>query len=148
MVNFGSTPTSTTPLGTNQFPVSATYVPGTAGGNLTALQGGPISTDGLGNVSAPVVVVFGGTATFPVPGNSGVTVVRNSPGRLASVIVTTSGSAQLNIYDNATQASGTIIGAVPANAAVGSVYAFNSPAALGIVVNSVAFSCSVTICYY
>jgi len=147
-MSFGTTPTSTTPLTTNQFPVSAVYIPGTSGSNLTALQGGPASTDGLGNVSAPVVVVFGGTATFPVPSNSGVTVVRNSAGRLATVIVTTSGPAQLNIYDNASQASGTIIGAIPANAAVGSVYAFNSPAALGIVANSVASCCSVTICYY
>lgn len=197
---FGTTPLSTTALGTNQFPVSAVFVPGTSGGNLTALQGGPTSTDGNGNVSAPVavyipdggsvtlgtstdvagantvigqlkqirlntasvtigtalptggnvigVVAFGGTTAVGVPGNSGVTVVKNGAGRLASAIVIGTGTAQLNIYDNASQASGTVIGAVPANAAVGSVYAFNSPAAQGIVANSVANCCSVTLCYY
>ncbi len=52
--NFGTTPLSTTTLGSNQFPVSGVFVPGTAGGNLTAVQGGPASTDGGGYTSAPV----------------------------------------------------------------------------------------------
>jgi hypothetical protein len=94
------------------------------------------------------VVAFGGTATLGVPSNNGVTVVKAGSGRLASVIVTSTGSAQMNIYDNASQASGTIIGAIPADAAVGSVYQFNSPAANGIVANAVASCCAVTICYY
>jgi len=145
-VDYGSTGTSTTTLGTNQFPISAVFVPGST--SLTALQGGPITLDANNRPYAPVVVVFGGTFTMGVPGNNGLTVVRASAGRLASVIVTTTGATQLNIYDNASLAAGTIIGAVPANAAVGSVYAFNSPAANGIVANSLAGCCSVTICYY
>lgn len=56
MPNFATTPISTTTLSANQFPVSAVFVPGTASGNLTALQGGPASTDGNGYVSAPVAV--------------------------------------------------------------------------------------------
>lgn len=147
-MSFGTTPLSTTSLGANQFPASSVYVPNTAGNNFTVLQGGPTTTDGNGNASAPAIVAWGGTATYPVPSNNGSTVIRSSAGRLASVIVTTTGPAQLNIYDNASIASGTIIGAIPANAAVGSVYAFNSPAANGIVANSVASCCSVTICYY
>jgi len=56
-MSFGTTPLSTTSLGTNQFPVSAVYVPNTSGGNLTALQGGPASSaDSQGNVSAPVAI--------------------------------------------------------------------------------------------
>lgn len=199
-MSFGATPISTTSLGANQFPVSAVAVPGTTNGNLTAVEGGPASTDSNGNLTAPIstytkdggnvalgtttdsvgastvlgqlkqirlntasvtigsalptggnvigVVAFGGTTTQYVPGNSGVTVVKGSSGRLASVIVIATGTVQLNFYDNASQASGTPIGAVPANAAVGSVYAFNTPAAQGIVANSVANCCSVTICYY
>lgn len=161
--NFGSTPTTTTTLGLNQFPVSAGFVPGTANGALTSIQLGPSTTDGNGYTSAPVavylsggttsqmlgVVAIGGTTTVSVPGNSGVVVVRATPGgRLASAIVWGTGASQLNIYDNASQASGTILGAVPANAAVGSVYSFNAPSAVGIVANSVAGCCSVTICYY
>ena len=56
MSGFGTTPLSTTTLGSNQFPVSAVYVPGTSGGNLTAVQGGPATTDGNGNSSAPLAV--------------------------------------------------------------------------------------------
>ena len=199
-MSFGTTPLSTTTLGVNQFPVSAVAVPNASGGNLTALEGGPASTDGNGNLTAPAsmyvkdgadvaqgtttdvagantvlgqlkqirlntasitigaalpagnnvigTVAFGGTTTAYVPGNNGVTVVKASSGRLASVIVIATGTAQLNFYDNTSQASGTPIGAIPANAAVGSVYAFNCPAAQGIVANSVASCCSVTICYY
>lgn len=217
MSGFGSNPTTGTQgsLPANQFPLSSVAVPGTANGDLTALEGGPASTDSNGNKTAPVsmyikdggdtaqgattdtavtsdangtisaklrglvkifadiwdstnhrihvdgsgvtqpisvaqtvTVAYGGTTATGVPSNSGVTVVKASAGRLASAIVTTSGTTQLNIYDNASQASGTIIGAVPANAAVGSVYAFNAPAQQGIVANSVASCCSVTICYY
>lgn len=197
---FGTTPISTTPLGTNQFPVSAVAVPNASGGNLTALEGGPASTDTNGNSTAPVsvyikdggnivlgtttdsagtnsvlgqlkqirvnttsitigsalpagnnvigVISFGGTTAQYVPANSGVVSVKTGTSRLASVIVIGTGTTQLNFYDNVSQASGTPIGAVPANAAVGSVYAFNSPAQQGIVANSVANCCSVTICYY
>src|SRR5689334_1898164 len=52
-MSFGTTPTSTTSLGTNQFPVSAVAVPNESGGNLTALEGGPESTDTNGNKTAP-----------------------------------------------------------------------------------------------
>lgn len=60
--NFGATPLSTTPLGTNQFPVSAGFVPGTASGNLTSIQLGPASTDGNNYTSAPI-------ATYTPDGN-------------------------------------------------------------------------------
>lgn len=218
--NFGITPYSTTQLPINTFPVSTAFVPGTANGALTAVEGIGINVDGggyqstisrmglldgddstqgakgdtavigdtAGSLSAKLrglnkifadvwdstnhrlsvavggslsltgsipagnnligTVAWGGTATLGVPSNNGLTVVKNSAGRLASVIVTTSGSAQLNIYDNASQASGTILGAVPANAAVGSVYQFYAPAANGIVANAVANCCATTICFY
>lgn len=54
--DFAATPYSTTTLPVNTFPVSAVFVPGTASGNLTALQGGPASTDGNGYTSAPMAV--------------------------------------------------------------------------------------------
>ena len=44
--NFGSTPTSTTTLGTNQFPVSAARVPNAdSAGNLTSIEGIAVNTD-------------------------------------------------------------------------------------------------------
>ena len=54
---FGTTPLSTTTIGANQFPLSGVYVQGTAGGNITALQGGPVSSaDANSNVSAPAAI--------------------------------------------------------------------------------------------
>lgn len=56
MTVFGTTPLSDTAVGSNQIPVSGVFVPGTAGGALTALQGGPSSTDSNSFVSAPVAM--------------------------------------------------------------------------------------------
>lgn len=51
MADYGASDTSTTALGTNQFPISEVYVPN---GSLTALEGGPASTDSSSKRSAPV----------------------------------------------------------------------------------------------
>jgi len=55
MSGFGSTPTTTTetPLSPNQVFLSSVAVPNTANGDLTALEGGPISTDSNSNKTAP-----------------------------------------------------------------------------------------------
>jgi hypothetical protein len=79
-----------------------------------------------------------------------VTVVKKSAGRLCSVLVTTLGSAALPIYDasgQAGQVSGTVIGYVPASAAVGSFYVFNMPAANGIYVPAVSSGPAVTVSF-
>ena len=44
-MTFGATDLSNTTVGTNQVPVSAVYVPGTAGSNLTAVEGIAVNTD-------------------------------------------------------------------------------------------------------
>jgi hypothetical protein len=52
MAGFGNTPVTTgTPVGT---PLGSVAVPGHSGGDLTALEGGPASTDSNGNETAPV----------------------------------------------------------------------------------------------
>jgi hypothetical protein len=61
---FGSTPVTTgTPVGT---PLGSVAVPNHAGGNLTALEGGPASTDSNGNETAPASVYSkdGGNVTM------------------------------------------------------------------------------------
>jgi hypothetical protein len=50
MTDYGASDTSTTTLGTNQFPISDVYVPNVG---LRATEGGPASTDGGGKASAP-----------------------------------------------------------------------------------------------
>lgn len=92
---YGTTPTSTTSLGANQFPASAVYTPNTAGGNFTALQGGPVSSaDGNGNVSAPVATyvpdgndVALGTSTDAANANSVVGQLKQIKTNTASVTV-------------------------------------------------------------
>ncbi len=78
---FGSNPTtgSQTALPSNQFPISTVAVPNAAGGNLTAIQGGPAATaDANDNVLAPVSTyvydgnnVAQGTTTDPAYSGSG-----------------------------------------------------------------------------
>ncbi len=52
MPQFGVSPLSTTTLGANQFPVGECFVPGTANGDLTSLEGILINTDGSGYKSS------------------------------------------------------------------------------------------------
>src|SRR6266487_4857561 len=58
MAGFGKTPVTTTqtPLPANQVPLSSVAVPGHALSDLTALEGGPASTDSNGNETAPASV--------------------------------------------------------------------------------------------
>jgi len=56
MTDFGKTPLSDTVVGSNQIPVSGVFVPGSAGGALTALQGGPSSIDSNSFASAPAAM--------------------------------------------------------------------------------------------
>ena len=125
--NFAVTPTSTTVLGTNDFPVSAVFVPGTASGNLTALQGGPASTDGNGYTSAPMVVyqatgtnlhtvVDSGTLTanqggsWTVTANAGSGTFTNQQTNITSDYDSSAGTQLLTMFGFALPASG---GAVP-----------------------------------
>lgn len=88
----------------------------------------------------------GGRNTTPVAaGITTNTVIKATPGRIGKVVVTATGTAGVNIYDNATTNSGTILCAIPANAAVGVVYDIQLPAAAGITVGGVANAPGVTI---
>src|SRR5258708_14044245 len=52
MTDYGATDTSTTTLGTNQFPANAVFVPGDT--KLTVVQGGPKGRDANGKTYTPV----------------------------------------------------------------------------------------------
>jgi hypothetical protein len=94
-MSFGTTPLSTTAIGTNQFPATAVYVPGTAGGNFTAMQGGPAqSPDSQGNVCAPVAMyvpdgndVTQGTSTDAANANSVIGQLKQIKANTANVAV-------------------------------------------------------------
>lgn len=92
----------------------------------------------------------GGGQTVTVPSGAGNTPVKSLAGRLCRVLVTATGTGTGNVlvYDNASAASGTVIGVIPANATVGSIYEFQMPCANGIVVANVANGPSMTVSYY
>lgn len=80
--------------------------------------------------------------------SSSVTVVKNAPGYLSGVLVTTAGTSQsMTIYDNASAASGTVIGVVPSGATAGQYYPFNMPAANGITCSGSSNNPAVTVAY-
>ncbi len=95
-------------------------------------------------------IIAGGSATVAIAASkSTVTVVKSSTGRLCRVLVTTAGTAvTVLIYDNASAASGTIIGAFPGTAVAGTMYDFEMPAVNGITVGGAATNPAMTISYY
>lgn len=110
-----------------------------ATGNLYAQQGFHGVTD----------VNTGGRASLAIAaGVATNTVVRGSSGRLARILVTTSGTNALNVFDNSSSASGTQIALVPANAAAGTLLDCQAPALNGITVQGNAANPGVTIFYY
>ncbi len=89
----------------------------------------------------------GGASTATVAAGSGNTVLKASSGRLCRVLVTAAGTGTGNVlfYDNATTNNGTVIGILPANAAIGTVYVFEMPAANGIVVANISNGPALTV---
>lgn len=99
---------------------------------------------------APLIAtVDQGSQTTPVAGaKSTDTPIATGAGYLGRVVVTsTNGAATINIYDNATTHSGTVIGVVAASAAVGTVYTFGIPYFNGITVGGAATNGAITISY-
>jgi hypothetical protein len=108
-------------------------------GNLYAQQGFRGVTDVNAGGRASLALAAGVTAN---------TVVKASPGRLARILVTASGSNALNVFDNSSSASGTQIALVPASASAGTIIDCQAPALNGITVQGNAANPAVTIFYY
>src|SRR5690349_6380632 len=85
-------------------------------------------------------IVGVGQFTVSVPSGAANTIIKAAPGRLCRIVVTTTGAGAGNVqfFDNASTNSGTVIGAVPANATAGQFFDFQMPAANGIVAQNVA----------
>jgi len=75
------------------------------------------------------------------------TVIKATAGRLVNAVVTTLGTTDTLIYDNATTNSGTVLAIVPAYAPTGYIAFFNMPAANGITVGSNATRAGFTVGY-
>lgn len=89
----------------------------------------------------------GGASTAAVAAAAAAAAIKASAGRLHRVLVTTAGTASLTFYDNASAASGTILGFIPANAAAGTIYDLQMPAANGIWCASGTNTPAITVSY-
>lgn len=74
-------------------------------------------------------------------------VIKASAGYLSGVLVTSAATAALNIFDNASAGSGTLIGFVPATATAGQYFPFNMPALNGITAEQANGSPAVTVAF-
>jgi hypothetical protein len=85
------------------------------------------------------LVSYGGQGTVSVPTGAANTVIKGSTGRLCRAVVTTTGTGAGNVqfFDNATTNSGTVVAAIPANAAAGQSFDFHMPCVNGIVAQNV-----------
>lgn len=102
----------------------------------------PLFTPGL--VRETLVSTGGLRTTSATP--TSLTVISANPGRLCKVLVTAvNGANPILIYDNATTNTGTVIGIVPASAAVGSLYDFQMPANNGITIAQTASAATLTV---
>lgn len=80
------------------------------------------------------------TATAAIAAGASTTVVKAAPGRVATITVTSAGTATDNgiVYDSASAGSGTILAIIPGGTAVGTILNINMPAANGITAVNVA----------
>ena len=90
----------------------------------------------------------GGRTTTALAAAAAATVIKATPGRLARVLVTAAGTAPLLFYDNASAATGTVIGFIPTTTAAGQVYDLQLPAAFGIYSAGGAGTPGVTVSFY
>lgn len=94
-------------------------------------------------------VTTGGSSNAAIAAATvGPTVVKNAAGRLVRLLVTSTGTASVTFYDNASACSGTIIGITPASTSVGQVYDFSFVANNGITACGAAGSPAVTVSYH
>ena len=100
------------------------------------------NVDGFGNA---YITNGGKNATAIAAGTAADTVIKATPGRLCRILVTTLGTNPMQVFDNASGHTGTIIGALAASAPVGTQLDLQMPAANGITVFGNASNPAVTI---
>ena len=110
--------------------------------NLAALAGVSLPVYGVLTVQAAKsnAAVAAGTGTTPV-------VVKASAGYLKGFVVTTTASAAMTFYDNASAASGTVLYTTASTIAAGTIIVLDMPFANGLTVSQASGSAAVTIAY-
>jgi hypothetical protein len=114
------------------------------------LAGGtPVTTYDLGTGTVTTVAQLvepGGTAYLTVTASSAAA-VKAAAGRLCKVIVLTTVTSAVSIYDNTNAASGNIVLTIPTTAVVGAIYPVDVPMSAGIYVGGGTGSPKVCVTY-
>lgn len=104
--------------------------------------------NGATGLTGVLRVAMNGSANATLPAAAATVVVKALPGMIGSMLVTTAGTTSLPCYDNASAASGTIIGITPPTTTVGQVIVLQYPATLGITCATATTTPVVTISYF
>lgn len=100
------------------------------------------------NADHTLLVTDGGITVATVTAQTaGAAALKTSSGRICKIIVTSTATAAIFLYDNTNAASGTVIGAVPASAAIGTMYSPNIPFTNGIFPAGAVNTPSLTVSY-
>ncbi len=125
------------------------YAPGIG---TVAQQGVGVTVDSTGTPSAATVisgVVQSATKNIAVAAGSGTTpiTIKSSAGYLKCFVVTTTATAAMTFYDNASAASGTILYVTSTSIAAGTIVVLDMPFLNGLTVSQASGSAAVTIAY-
>ena len=139
--------TATQPQDGNYKPI-ATPVYDATGTQFVSPLGGSVGTGTDGTPYGSTVVqqartnkaVAAGTGTTPV-------VIKASAGYLKCFVVTTTATAAMTFYDNASAASGTVLYATSSTIAAGTIIVLDMPFVNGLTVSQASGSAAVTIAY-
>lgn len=131
------------------------YSSGTATGSILlrkdGLPGFQLTTGGARLQGGDSAIGFlnsdGVTSTAIASGHSADTVLSSNPGALGRVLVTTTNTNSMLLYDNASAGSGKVVGVIPANPTVGNLYTFKMPTQNGLTVAGNAANPGVTVSY-
>lgn len=139
---------SSAPASSGVLQCNTVYVSDTARNHLQIADGTypwrKAAIDSSGNIGMRAA-----QSNVPVAAGVGTaaSVVKSSPGYLKGVLVTATGTANLQFFDNASAASGTVIGVVPSSATLGQFFPCDMPALLGITAAKLSGTPAVTVSY-
>jgi hypothetical protein len=93
------------------------------------------------------LTTWGGQFSATIASGVGTVTLKKSPGRLCRIFITSSGTAGISVFDNASAASGTALFVSPTITTLGQIFDIQMPAQLGITVSNPASGPGATISF-
>lgn len=135
------------PLDGNYKPVETVLV---AGVGYVVQQGSSVTgIDSVTGQQYAPTLIQSSNKNFAIAAGTGTTpaVVKAGAGYLKTIVVTTTATAAMTFYDNATAASGTILYATTASVAAGTIIVLDMPFTNGLTASQASGSAAVTLAY-